>query len=212
MPGGCYFTQEESGGLPGAGLAAKQDELAEMIGVVIGDEHGFTQDGLALAVRDASEEIRFRVLNQFDHGAQIGVEIANAAVPGGGVGRSGGGRPVAGRERRRDVAQIAAEFEDVPLGDAEMFEQLPERVSGARDFLPAEGGRDVLQDASGAGVGLLVAQQAHQVAAEGAVTDGGMRGASDRPFRRARARSRFTFRPGSAGHRSTPSTEARLFA
>lgn len=43
---------------PGAQLAAEQEQFAEVVGVVIGEDEGFAQDGLAVAVRQRGEKVR----------------------------------------------------------------------------------------------------------------------------------------------------------
>src|SRR5438876_677549 len=43
--------------LPGAEQAADDDELADVVGVVVGQEQHFAQEGLPLAVRDAGEQV-----------------------------------------------------------------------------------------------------------------------------------------------------------
>ena len=57
--------------LPGAEKAADQDHLAQVIGVVVGDEQRFTKNGLPGAVRDAREEIRLRICYEFFHRRKI---------------------------------------------------------------------------------------------------------------------------------------------
>jgi hypothetical protein len=38
-------------------LAAQKEEFAEVVGVVVGDEEDFAEDGLAVAMGERSEEI-----------------------------------------------------------------------------------------------------------------------------------------------------------
>ena len=65
-------------------------------------------------------------------GGQVGTEFLNAGVPGGCAGRGGGFRPVVIRPFRGAVFWVAAEFEDVPLREAEVFEKHPEGVRDSR--------------------------------------------------------------------------------
>lgn len=109
----------------------QNQEFAQVVGVVVGDEEGFAEDGLAGAVRERREEVRVFVLHEFDHGVEIGVEGFDRVVPGFGVGRRGRFWPVAGRPIRRNVFRVAREFEDVPLRKAHVFEHFPGGVRGA---------------------------------------------------------------------------------
>src|SRR5579872_4790234 len=56
------------------------------------------------------------------------MNLFNTLVPRIGAGRLGGLRPVAFGPLRRFVLRVAAEFEDVPLRDADVFDQHPGRV------------------------------------------------------------------------------------
>ena len=68
------------------------------------------------------------VRDQVLHGFQISAELLDALVPGRGVGRRGFCGPVSFGPFRGLVLLAAAEFEDVVLRDAEMFEEHPRRV------------------------------------------------------------------------------------
>jgi hypothetical protein len=53
---------------PGAEEAAEEDQGAEVVGVVIGDEQGFAENGLPIAVRERSEQVGGFILDELDHG------------------------------------------------------------------------------------------------------------------------------------------------
>jgi len=92
---------------------------------VIGHQQGFAKDGLAVAPGDFGEQIGFGTRDQILQGFQIFAEIFDTFVPRCGVGWSFGWRPVTLRPGGRFVFRVAAEFQDVPLGDAHVFKQHP---------------------------------------------------------------------------------------
>jgi hypothetical protein len=55
-PVGCG--RHGAGLFPGAQLAAEQEQFAKVVGVVIGQEEGFAQNGLAVAVGQRGEKVR----------------------------------------------------------------------------------------------------------------------------------------------------------
>ena len=129
---------------PGAEGTAQIHQLAQMVGVVIRKDQRFAQYRLALAMRDFCEEIGARVLHQANHVRQIFLESGHTIVPGLIIGRHGSFWPVAAGKIRRDVLGIPAEFEDVALGDARVFEQLPTSVrEGVRERPVFAGGKIV---------------------------------------------------------------------
>ena len=73
-----------------------------------------------------------RVSHQVLHGLQVRPECGHAAVPGVVRGRGVFLRPVACGKRRGDVFGVAAELQDVPLGDALVLQQPPRGVRRAR--------------------------------------------------------------------------------
>ena len=99
--------------------------MAEVVGVVIGEEQGFVQQGLVVGVRDRSEYIRCGI---FDFGGElfaVGAEGSDALLPGFCVGRFRGFWPIARRKVGGDMLGVESVFDDVPLGDAEMLEEFP---------------------------------------------------------------------------------------
>ena len=99
---------------------------------------------LPVPVRDFRVEVDFGVEHDGFHGSEIAPERHDALLPCIRVFRRRTGRPIAFRKRRRLVVGVAAELDDVLLGDAEMLEYLP-KVQGdpsgffetsAKDSLP----------------------------------------------------------------------------
>jgi hypothetical protein len=113
---------------PGTEQSSHRDELAEVIRVMIGDKKGFTQDRLALAMRDRFEQVYMRIGNQVLHGLQVGPERGKRLVPRIPIGWRIAGGPVTVGEFGRDVPGIDAEAEDVPLGDPHVLDQAPGSV------------------------------------------------------------------------------------
>jgi hypothetical protein len=120
---------------PRAQDATYEDRLACVIGAVIRDEQSLGKNGLASAVRNLGIEIRIGIEDQFTHLQEFALNFGDAFVPGFLARRRFGGRPIAGREVWRDVLSVAAEFEDVPLRDADVFEKLPECVRDSGESL-----------------------------------------------------------------------------
>jgi hypothetical protein len=153
---------------PVAEQAAQRDHLPEVIGVVVGGQDRLAQQRvLPLAVRQRLEQVGARIGDQPHHGLQIGAETGDGAVPGPGVGRlRAAGRPVPFRPARRDVRRVAAELEDVPLRQAQVLEQLPQRVLDAVGPGAAQRRRHVADDRFEAEVGVLAGQHLPQLLAQ----------------------------------------------
>ena len=88
---------------------------------------------------DGREEVGGFVGYQGAHGGVIGTEGAHGLVPAVFVGERGGLGPVAGWPLGRNVFGVAAEFEDVPLGDAHVLQNFPGRMRGALRAFAAHG-------------------------------------------------------------------------
>ena len=98
---------------------------------MIGDQQRLAKNGLARAVRNGRGEVCFRIDNKFAHLLSVMLKGFQAHFPGNGVGRGWMNRPIAGRPIGRDVHGIAAEFEDIPLRDADVLEEFPGGVRRA---------------------------------------------------------------------------------
>jgi hypothetical protein len=116
--------------VPGAEEAAEEDELAEMVGGVVGDEEGFAEEVLAFAPPEGFIEVGAGVLDEGFEVFEVGVDRGDGLVPGVGIGRLVVFGPVVVGPLDGVVAagRGCGEVEDVALGDAEMLEKLPGRV------------------------------------------------------------------------------------
>lgn len=152
--------------LPGAEKAAKVEQLAEVVRVVVGDEEGLAQDGLSVAPGNFGEEIGLGVFDERPHGLEVASKLLDALVPGGSVGRRGGFRPVSGGPGRRDVFGIAAELEDVPLSETEVFEEHPGGVGKVGGLRTAKRGWKIFDDDVEGGVGVAAVQKIEEVPAQ----------------------------------------------
>ena len=92
---------------------------------MVGEDEGFAQNGLALAVGDFGVEIGSRIFDQLDHFAQIVFEPLHRLIPLFFARRGRRLGPVALGKFGRDVLVVAAEFQNIPLRDAGVFEELP---------------------------------------------------------------------------------------
>ena len=113
------------GGRPGAEQPPHCYQLPQMIRIVIRDEKRFPKNRWPVAVGNRYKQIRRGVGYQILQGSQISAEGFQALFPSHRIRRRVPVRPVTIRERWRDVFWIPAEFEDVPLGDAHVFEEVP---------------------------------------------------------------------------------------
>src|SRR5437899_3468237 len=113
---------------PHAEGAAHGDELADVIRVVVDHQHELAQIRLTRSVRDRREQVEPSIGRERFQRVPIASECGDALVPGSGVGRRVGLRPVIVRPFRLDVLRVAAELEDVELRQAQMLEELPQRV------------------------------------------------------------------------------------
>ena len=110
---------------PGGQEAADEDELADVVGVVVGEEERFVEERLVVGVRNRGEEIRGGIFDSGGEFFQVGAESGDAFVPGFCIGRFGRFGPVAGREIGRGVLGVKGVFDDVPLCNTEMLEEFP---------------------------------------------------------------------------------------
>lgn len=140
-----------------------------MVGVVVGYEQGFAEDGLAFAPGDLCEEIGLGIFHEIVHGFRVAVDLVDAFVPGVGGGRLGGFRPVSFGPFRRFVFEVAAEFEDVGLGDADVFEEHPGGVGEVGRLLSAEFWGEIFDGVFEGGVGVSAFEEFEDVLAEGSV-------------------------------------------
>src|SRR6266699_1422456 len=108
------------------------DELAEMIGVVVRHEQRFAQDRLAVPMGNPGEQIGLRILHETDHFLEISHKCLHGLVPRGLIRRPRRCRPVPFGKSGGNMLGIAAEFQDVPLRDPRMFQELPAGMRQSR--------------------------------------------------------------------------------
>jgi len=152
---------------PGAQLATEQEQFAEVVGVVVGSEQDFAEDGLAVAVGERGEEIGGFVFYDFDHGFKVGAERGCAFAPGSVVGRGLGFWPVAGGEFGRNVPGVARELQDVPLGEAHVLQHFPRGVRGAFRLFPLQVCRPIFYRAFEIDVGVAASEKFDEMLRQG---------------------------------------------
>src|SRR2546425_9656064 len=65
-------------GLPGSEEPAEDHQLSDVIGIVVGDEHCFSENGLTLAVRNGRKKVRVGIFDQGLHRSEVGTEAYHA--------------------------------------------------------------------------------------------------------------------------------------
>lgn len=98
---------------------------------MVGGDQDFTQQGLSGAVRQLRKQVCCLVAHQIAQRLQIDEDLFDRSAPFGGPGDRT--VPITVRKIRRDVAGVPAEFENVPLSDANMFEEFPGGVGRILD-------------------------------------------------------------------------------
>jgi hypothetical protein len=156
---------ERSG--PGGEEAADENELAQVVGVMVGEKQGFVEQRLVIGVGNGSEKVGGRVFNFGGELFAVGAEGRDTFIPGFCVGRLRRFGPIAGGEIGRDMLGIECVFDDVPLGDAEMFEEFPGRVQSAFGAFAAEIRGKVLHGGVKGGVSVFAGEESEKISAEG---------------------------------------------
>ncbi len=162
------FAQDDNRNLiltfgPGAEGAAEVYELTQVVRIVVGQHQRFAQNCLALAVGDRRVEIGFWIFDEANHVAQVALESGDGVVPLLVVARGRGFRPVALGKFGRDVFAVAAEFQNIPLRDAGVFEELPPGVGEALRVGAALGRGEVLDGVHEMDVGAAALQQGDEL-------------------------------------------------
>ncbi len=112
---------------------------------MVGYQQRFAKNRLPIAVGDPRVEVRARTVYQCNHLAQIAAKVRQALLPSRFVRRCFRFWPVAVWKCRRDVLGTSAEFQDVPLRDAQVLEKLPGRMRQPRGSRSAQRRREILQ-------------------------------------------------------------------
>jgi len=137
-----------------------------VVRVVICCQQDLPQNGLAIAPGNLREEVCFRIANQILQSFQIAEHLFHAFIPGFGGRRGFGFRPVAFGPLGRFVLLVAAEFEYVPLGDADVFEEHPGGVREIGGLGAAEVRRETLDDVFEFGMGVASAEEFEEMFTE----------------------------------------------
>src|SRR5450755_2663057 len=87
------------------------------------------------------------------HRFQVSPELLDAFVPRCGIRRGWLLRPIACGPRRRDMLAVPAEFENVPLRQAQVLQQHPRRMRKFRGLRTAQLGGQILYNILKLGVG-----------------------------------------------------------
>jgi hypothetical protein len=125
--------------------AAHHHQLAQVISIVVCHQERFTKQGLSFAMRNFGGEIASRIGDQLAYGFKVSEDLFHAFVPGFVAGRRFGFGPVFVRPLGRRVFGIFAELKDVPLGNADMLQQLPGSVRTAIRLAAAQFAGEVFE-------------------------------------------------------------------
>ena len=99
-----------------------------MMVVVIGNEQDFPENGITGCMRQIRKKIRFGRLDHFFESLQVFCKFMFQVFPFRFAELTILRRPIAFGPFGRDMVRIAHEFQDVPLGYAQMLHQVPGRV------------------------------------------------------------------------------------
>lgn len=140
--------------------------MAEMVGVVIGEEKSFVQQRLVIGVRDGGKKIGCGIFDFGGEPFQVGVKRSHAFRPGFFVRRFGRFGPIGGRKIGRSVLGIERVLDDIPLSDAKMLEEFPGRVRSALGALAAKIGGEVLHRGVEGGVSIFAGEEREKIGAQ----------------------------------------------
>lgn len=140
--------------------AAHQNDFADVVGGVVGNEQGLAQNGLAGAVRDGGQQVGARRVQQMQKPLPVLPDMVQGCLPLLFIGGSVGGRPVALRKFWRLVFGVDGELHNIPLRDADMLDQLPDGVGHVRHALVPGFGREVSGSFFEGGVSVAFGEQA----------------------------------------------------
>lgn len=108
---------------------AQAAEFAYVIRIMRGDHEDFAQGRVPIfSVWNLRREIARWILHDRDERVAVGEETVDGCAPGAVVGLGAGWEPVVVGEGQVLVIRILDVIEDVRLGDAHVFEQLPEGI------------------------------------------------------------------------------------
>ena len=114
--------------LPGSEKPPHKHQLANMVGIVIRGQQRLSQDGLPVAMRNGSEQIRRVAGHQIAQRLVILAKCFHAVLPCFFAGRGRCFGPISCRELRRFVLWVPGKLQDVPLRNSQVFHQFPGRM------------------------------------------------------------------------------------
>jgi hypothetical protein len=154
--------------VPAPEKPAKEDELAYVVGVMVGDEEGFAEKVLALAPAEGFVEIGRGFLDEGDEGLEIAMDGGDGLIPGVSGWWLWGFGPIAVGPLDGMIAAGGrrGEVEDVALGDAEMFEKLPGGVREVGRDCAVEAGGEIFNSLIEGGVSLAFLKKIAQLFAQ----------------------------------------------
>jgi hypothetical protein len=154
--------------VPDAEEAAKNNELTEMISGVVSDEKRFAKKILAVAPAEGFEEVGVGFGDESFEELEVFADRGDRCIPGVCGGWLGGLGPVLFGPLERMVAAGGrrGELEDVPLGDAEMLEELPGGIGEIWWDGGAMLGRKIFDGVVEGGVGLASVEEIEDLFAE----------------------------------------------
>lgn len=158
--------------LPRAQQPPHQHQLADVIGIVVGRQQRFAEHRLPVPVGNSRKKVHRFVAHHLAQRFQVAAEGAHAFIPGLLVGRRGFGGPVASGPVGRLVLRVPREFENVPLRNAQVLDQLPRRVLGAARLFAAQLRREILHRVIEGGVGVPALEQKDDLPAQIGVVGG----------------------------------------
>lgn len=106
-----------------------------MVSIVVGDQERLAQDCLTITVRDQRKEISGWIGHELLQLFQVLAESLYRLFPERDVASGIRVRPIAFRKIRRDMFWVAAEFQNVRLGDPHVLQHLPWCVGNAINSL-----------------------------------------------------------------------------
>jgi hypothetical protein len=138
-----------------------------VIGIVIRHQESLPQERLTVPPREGRKEVTFRVLDQSNHLFQVLAKAGQALLPRRIRGWSRLGRPIPLGPVGAHILRIPTEFQDVPLTDPDVLQELPEGMGNSFGPEPLGLGGHILEDILQAPVGSPTLQQVDQVIPKG---------------------------------------------
>jgi len=136
---------------------------------MVGDEKDLAQDGLPVSPGNSPVEIGFGMGDEIFDGLQIFLEGRDACGPGLFRGRGFGCGPIFLGPFAGNIFWVAAELEEIPLGQAHVLQEHPCSVGEVSDFDAGELDRPIADGRVKIGVRLIAFQKGDELMAQGLV-------------------------------------------